>query len=520
MRIGSRPLIATALLLTLPVLAACSEEEAVTEPPEPAAAAEEAMQQAASQPVVAETAAPAPVETSEPGLVEATGQPIPESFMLANGMQVVVIEDRRAPVVTHMVWYRVGSADEPRGKSGIAHYLEHLMFKGTENFPNGEFSATVARNGGRENAFTSYDYTGYFQRVARDRLPLVMELEADRMTGLVLTEEITLPERDVILEERSARIENDPGSMLSEQMNAILYLAHPYGTPIIGWEHEMRGLTYQDALDFYADWYDPANAILIVAGDVDAAELRPLAEQFYGVVPSKNAFPKRVRPQDPPQRAARRVVLEDARVEQPYMRRAYLAPSYANGEPGEAEALDVLSEIIGGGATARIYKSLVVDQKIALGASGWYIGSSLDDGTIGFFAVPAPGVSMDEAEAGIDAEIDKLLAEGVTAEEVGRAQRTLVADAIFAQDSQQSMARSYGVALVTGLTVEQAATWPDRILAVTPEQVTQAARKYLRKERSVTGILTRPPVAAQVSDEAVSDEPVSGEQVAEEGDKS
>lgn len=493
MRTGSRPLIATALLVTLPLLVACGEEQ--TASPADAGSSEAAQAVTptpATAPAAAEPGAEATAQPAEPRIVEATGQPIPETFMLSNGMQVVVIEDRRAPVVTHMVWYKVGSADEPRGKSGIAHYLEHLMFKGTENVPTGEFSATVARNGGQENAFTSYDYTGYFQRVARDRLPLVMELEADRMTGLVLTEELVLPERDVILEERSARIENDPGSILSEQMNAMLYLAHPYGTPIIGWEHEMRGLTYQDALDFYRDWYDPANAVLIVAGDVDAAELRPLAEQFYGVIPSNGGQPDRVRPQDPPQRAARRVVLEDARVEQPYVRRAYLAPSYANGEPGEAEALDVLSEIIGGGATARIYKSLVVDQKIALGASGWYIGSSLDDGSIGFFAVPAPGVAMADAEAAIDAEIDKLLADGVTAEEVERAQRTLVADAIFAQDSQQSMARSYGVALMTGLTVEHAATWPDRVLAVTPEQVTQAARKYLRKERSVTGVLTRP----------------------------
>ena len=482
MRTGSRPLIATALLFSLPLLAACGEEQA-SAPVEPETSdVAQAPAPGAVEPQ-AEAAAEQVVEPAEPRIVEATGQPIPETFMLSNGMQVVVIEDRRAPVVTHMVWYKVGSADEPRGKSGIAHYLEHLLFKGTEKFPTGEFSATVARNGGQENAFTSYDYTGYFQRVARDRL--------------VLTEDLVLPERDVILEERSARIENDPGSLLSEQMNAMLYLAHPYGTPIIGWEHEMRGLTYRDALDFYRKWYDPANAVLIVAGDVDAAELRPLAEQFYGVIPSNGGQPDRVRPQDPPQRAARRVVLEDARVEQPYVRRSYLAPSYANGEPGEAEALDVLSEIIGGGATARIYKSLVVDQKIALGASGWYIGSSLDDGSIGFFAVPAPGVAMEDAEAAIDAEIDKLLADGVTAEEVERAQRTLVADAIFAQDSQQSMARSYGVALMTGLTVEHAATWPDRVLAVTPDQVTQAARKFLRKERSVTGVLTRPEPAAE-----------------------
>ncbi|MEQ8747244.1 pitrilysin family protein [Pyruvatibacter sp.] len=483
------------LCLAMPLLVACGEDT-----PAPGDDAQvpavDAVQSAAVQSAAVQDALPpqqyVPRPDGEERVVEATGQPIPESFTLDNGLQVVVIEDRRAPVVTHMVWYRVGSADEPRGKSGIAHYLEHLLFKGTEKFPQGEFSALVARNGGRENAFTSYDYTGYFQRVARDRLPLVMELEADRMTGIVLTPENTLSERDVILEERSARIENDPGALLAEQMNALLYLSHPYGTPIIGWEHEMAALTYQDALDFYRTYYDPANATLIVAGDINAAELFPLAVEFYGAVPSKGDMPDRVRPQDPPQRAARRVILEDARVEQPYMRRAYLAPSYANGAPGEAEALDVLSEIIGGGATARIYKSLVVDQKIAVNASGWYMGSSLDDGSIGFFAIPAEGVSLEAVEEAIDAEIATLIADGVTPEEVERARRTLVADAIFAQDSQQTMARSYGVAVSTGLTVEQAATWPDRVLAVTAEDVTAAARKYLLKERSVTGLLTRP----------------------------
>jgi len=434
----------------------------------------------------------APAVSTPPRVVEATGQPIPETFMLDNGMQVVVIEDRRAPVVTHMVWYRVGAADEPPSQSGIAHYLEHLLFKGTEKYPRGEFSALVARNGGRENAFTSYDYTAYFQRVARDRLALVMELEADRMKGIVLTEEVTLPERDVVLEERASRTENDPGALLSEQMNALLYLAHPYGTPIIGWEHEIRTLTHEDALDFYNTYYDPANAILIVAGDIDAQELRPLAEKFYGVVPSAGPAVKRVRPQEPPPRAARRVTLEDARVEQPYLRRAYLTPSYGNAEAGVAEALDVLSEIIGGGQTSRIYTSLVVDQQIAVSAAGWYIGSSLDDGTIGFFAIPAEGVSMQEVEAAMDAEIAALLADGVTEEEVDRARRTLVAEAIFAQDSQQTMAQAFGIALSTGLTVEYAATWPDRILAVTPEDVTAAARAYLHKHRSVTGILARP----------------------------
>lgn len=492
----ARVSIAVLCLTASGLLAACGEESGSAEAP-PAAAPADVSESAPSGAGASDGAASAgEAEAEAPRVVAATGQPIPETFFLANGMQVVVIEDRRAPVVTHMVWYKVGAADEPPGKSGIAHFLEHLMFKGTERYPDGVFSEIVARNGGRENAFTSYDYTAYFQRVAKDRLPLVMELEADRMTGLVLTEEKVLPERDVILEERSARIENDPGALLSEQMNALLYLAHPYGTPIIGWEHEMAALTMQDALDFYRTWYTPANAILIVAGDIDTAELRPLAEKYYGAIEPRGAVPLRQRPADPPQRAARRVILEDARVEQPYVRRAYLAPGYATAAPGEAEALDVLSVILGNDATSRIYKSLVVDQGIAVGASGWYYGASLDEASIGFFAVPAAGVAMADAEAAIDAEIDRLLTDGVTEEEVERAKRTLLADTIFAQDSQQTMARSYGIALTTGLTVERAATWPDRVLAVTPADVIAAARAYLRPERSVTGILARPEEAS------------------------
>ena len=267
-----------------------------------------------------------------PGVRAATAQVFnPETFTLSNGMQVVVISNHRSPIVTHMVWYRTGAADEAWGKSGIAHFLEHLMFRGTHEMPPGEFSKTVARNGGRDNAFTSYDYTGYFQNVARDRLELVMKLEADRMVNLVLTDEIVNPERDVILEERRQVVENRPGSLLREQMGAAMYLNHPYGRPVIGWEHEIRGLTREDAISWYRTYYAPNNAILVVAGDITAADLKPLAERYYGPIAAR-PVPERVRPQEPPPRAARRVELKDPRVAQPSVTRNYLAPSYVVGD--------------------------------------------------------------------------------------------------------------------------------------------------------------------------------------------
>ena len=231
-------------------------------------------------------------------------------FTLNNGMQAVVIEDHRSPAVVHMVWYRVGAADEPPGQSGIAHFLEHLMFKGTETLADGEFSQIVEANGGTDNAFTSWDYTGYIQRVSADRLDLLMEMEADRMRNLVLDPAVVTTERSVILEERAQRTDSSPGALFNEQMRASLYLAHPYRIPIIGWRHEMEGLTREMALAFYERFYAPNNAILIVAGDVDPAEVQALAETHYGPIEPTPGLGPRARPSEPPQIADRRVVYE------------------------------------------------------------------------------------------------------------------------------------------------------------------------------------------------------------------
>jgi len=412
----------------------------------------------------------------------------PETFELENGMQVVVIPNHRAPVVTHMVWYKVGAADEPPGKSGIAHFLEHLMFKGTDAVPPGEFSKIVARNGGRDNAFTGQDYTAYFQSVARDRLEQVMEMEADRMTGLRLTDAEVLPERDVILEERRSRTDNDPSALLSEGMQAALFTNHPYGTPIIGWAHEMRTLTTEDALEFYKQHYAPNNAILIVSGDITAKELRPLAEKYYGAILPREV-PPRLRPQEPLPILKRNVEYKNERVRQATWSRSYLAPSYGTDEGGEAYALQVLSELLGGNSSSRLYRSLVVENPLASSVGTYYDPDSLDHGQFTLYGVPRQGVLVNEVEAAVTAALRQIVNDGVEAEEVDRAKRRLKAAAVYARDSLFNPGRVLGMALTTGQSVDDVESWPARIDSVTPQDVAAAARKVLGNGAYVTGVL-------------------------------
>lgn len=421
---------------------------------------------------------------------ETSGVFNPETFTLANGMQVVVVENHRAPVVAHYVWYKVGTADSPKGKSGLPHFLEHLMFKGTEKIAPGSFSRIIARNGGNDNAFTSLDYTAYHQTIARDRLELVMEMEADRMVNLRLTDEQVYPERDVILEERRQRVDNEPASLLGEQLSAAQYLHHPYREPVIGWFHEIAGYTREDALDFYKTWYAPNNAILVVAGDITAEELRPLAERIYGAIP-RAEVPDRaaLRVEEPPQRAARRVELRDERVRQPSLVRSWLAPSYSSEGKEHAYALDVLAELLGGGGTSRLYRALVVEQGLAAAAGSFYRGTSLDATTFRAYVSPRPGIGLERIEPALDAEIARLLESGVDSDELERTKQRMIAEAIYARDSLGAAARVFGAALTTGLGVDDVEAWPARIEAVTVEQVNAAARRVLDPRRSVTGLL-------------------------------
>ena len=416
-------------------------------------------------------------------------------FTLPNGLQVVVIPDHRAPVVTHMIWYKVGSADETAGKSGLAHFLEHLMFKGTAKNPSGRFSQVVATIGGQENAFTSSDYTGYFQRVPREQLKAMMEFEADRMTGLELSDEVVRPELLVVLEEQNMRVANNPGARLGEQMEAALYLNHPYGRPVIGWRHEIEQLDRAGALDFYRRFYTPNNAILVVAGDVTPDEVRTLAEETYGKVPRVAEVKPRIRPQEPVQEAPRTVTLADPRVTQPSVSRYYLVPSSTTARPGESEAIDVLAHILGRGSNSRLYQTLVVDKGIAVNAGANYDGTAVDATRLSVYGTPKPGTSLPQLEAAIDAVLAEVIENGVTADELERAKNRMIADAVYANDNQRMMAQWYGSALATGATVDQVRTWPDRMRAVSADAVREAARRWLDKRRSVTGYLikdTRP----------------------------
>jgi zinc protease len=426
--------------------------------------------------------------------------PAATEFVLDNGMQAIVVSDHRAPVVTHMVWYRVGAADEPPGVSGIAHFLEHLMFKSTEKIGTGEFSKIISRLGGQDNAFTGNDITAYFQRVSKDRLKTVMEMEADRMVNLRLEEKEVLTERQVILEERRSRVENSPSAILDEQMNAALYMSHPYGIPVIGWEHEMAKLSPADAMAFYKRFYAPNNAILVVTGDVTADEVKSLAEQTYGKVPSNKQVTWLPRVQEPPHRAARRVELRDARAGKASVHRTYLAPSYRTGEAGEAEALELLLKITASGPTSRLYKKVVMDSKLASSAGGWYSGAARDSGKISLYAVSSDGIEVGKVEQGIDAVIEEMKTGGVTEAELDRAKKALLAEYVYESDNQTSLARRYGWSLTVGRTLKDIEEWPARISKVTVDEVKKVAAKYLDIRHSVTGTLI--PIAPEATPKA------------------
>jgi zinc protease len=417
------------------------------------------------------------------------------TFNLANGMQVVVIPDHRVPVVTHMVWYRCGAADDPWGTSGIAHFLEHLMFKSTGKIKSGEFSRIITRLGGRDNASTTHDTTSYYQRVAKEHLKTVMGLEADRMVNLKLKEDEVRTERSVILEERRSSVDANPLSLLSEQMLASLYRNHPYHRPALGWEHEMSQLSLQDAAAFYRRFYAPNNAILVVAGDVTPQEVRPLAEATYGRNRRMKDIGRARRPMEPPAIAARRLRLEDARAGAPLMLRYYRVPTYASGRPGEAESLELLSWILGGDDTSRLYRRLV-ETNLASTAGTNYEGSTLDSGRLAAVIIPHPSGALDKLEAELDATIKEVREKGVTQAELDRAKSSLEAQRVFELDNQSTLANRYGQAIALGRTVADIEAVPARVQAVTLEDIKRAAETFLKAELSVTGTLVPPQSSA------------------------
>ena len=407
-------------------------------------------------------------------------------FTLKNGMQLLVVPDHRAPVVTHMVWYHVGGTDDPPGLSGAAHLFEHLMFRGTKAVPNGELSKIVARNGGQDNAQTSLDYTVYFQRIAKDRLPIVMGLEADRMVNLDLSEPNVVTERDVVLEERHLRVDSQPQALAQEQMQAALHTTHPYGRPVIGWEAEIRRMGRAEAVDFYQHHYAPNNAFVMVVGDVTPDEVRKIAEEKYGSVPTRQLAPRNDDP-PPPRLGDTRLNFAIPGTKLPQLLRMYRVPGYVKSPKGTAESLEVMASILGGGSTSRLYKALVMDKKLAVEAGASYDGHNRGPGSFVVFAVPRDGVSFDTLEAAMDQIIGTMLGAPPEEGEFNRAKTQLVAQYTYQHDNQYLMAQDYGTALSIGLTIEDVEDWPNRIRAVQAADVRKAAQTYLVKEESVTG---------------------------------
>ncbi len=409
------------------------------------------------------------------------------TYTLDNGMGVVVVEDHRAPVVVHMVWYKAGSADEQEGQSGVAHFLEHLMFKSTDTLATGEFSSTVAANGGSDNAFTSYDYTAYHQRIAADRLPLMMQMEADRMTNLNLLPEEVDTERQVIIEERAQRTDSNPGALAGEQIRAAQFQNHRYGVPIIGWKHEMEALTLEDARAWYDLYYSPNDATLVVAGDVVPADVLAMAQQYYGVIPAQPDLPPRLRPVEPPQLAERRMIYEDERVSQDYMTRTYLAPERNTGEQDQAAALVYLAEILGGSSfTSVLGVKLTFDTQTAIYTGAGYDGDSLDQSTFSLTVVPAEGVSLQSAEDAMDAALADFMTTGVDPDQLSRIKTQLRASEVYARDDVAGIANRYGAALSIGLTVQDVEQWPDVLQAVTAEDIMAAAAAVFNRDQAVT----------------------------------
>jgi zinc protease len=408
-------------------------------------------------------------------------------FSLTNGMQVLVIPDHRAPVVTQMLWFKVGGVDDPPGISGLAHFFEHMMFRGTKAVPGDLYAQTIAKNGGEENAFTTHDFTAFYEQIASDRLKLAMDLEADRLANLDLSDNNVTTERDVVLEERRMRVENNPQALTTEQMSAALHLSHPYGRPVLGWPEEVRHIDRVSAQDFYKHHYAPNNATLIIAGDVTPDQVRVMAQSEYGKVAARPLQP-RAEFAEPPRLTETRMTVMRPDVQVPLFLRSYRVPSYAQAAPGQAESFEALAQIMGGDQTAALYRILVEEKKLATDAGCSYDGYARDAAEFTLYAVPRPGVSLETLEKAVDEVIQGFTAAQAKPSDLIRAKTGLVASVIYRQDSQFSMASAYGQALMIGLTVDDVNEWPNRIRAVSAANVQKAAQGLV-KRNAVTAYL-------------------------------
>lgn len=409
-------------------------------------------------------------------------------WRLANGLNVVLVENRRAPVVAQYLYYAAGGAEDPAGRSGVAHFLEHMMFKGSPNVPSGELSRRVAREGGNDNAFTSRDVTAYFQQVEASRLPLVMAMEADRFAAALIPPDQVESERNVILEERRQRTDSSARARFQEAFRAALWGPQAWpGRPIIGWEEEIRAITRDDLAGFYDRFYAPHNATLVVSGAVEEAELRALAEEHYGKVPARpGAGRDRARAPTAPHEA--RLTRRETTAREALMLRAWIAPSLTAGEARHALPLEVLAHLLGGGQGSRLYAALV-ETGLAVSAGASYDSESAGETEFTLWAIPRRGVAPERLEQEAAAVIARLLQDGPTEAEVARSTRQLSAGALLALDSFGAAPRMLGGALAIGLPAEVVEFWPSRLRAVTQPQVAAAARAVLGAAADTTGWL-------------------------------
>ncbi len=420
----------------------------------------------------------------------------PHEFLLDNGLKLVVKEDHRAPVVVSQIWYKVGSIDEVNGLTGVAHVLEHMMFKGTKKFPGGEFSKKIAAAGGRENAFTSYDYTGYYQQLHKNSLPMAMELESDRMRNIVLTEEEFSKEIKVVMEERRLRTDDQPRALLYEKMMAMAFQSHPYKNPIIGWMDDLENMRVEDAKDWYNRWYAPNNAILVVVGDVDAKAVYQLAQQNYGAIKTSNIPLLNARkPQvEPVQQGTKRIIVK-APAELPYLIMSYHVPSIKNtASDWEPYALEVLESILDGHASARLNKTLVRENQIANSADASYSGISRGPSMFFLSAVPRVGKTIEELEQALRNEIEKIIKLGVTEEELVRVKAQVIAGHVYQRDSIFSQAMQIGRFESTGLSYRDIDTLLEKIKMVSTEQIREVATKYFIEDNLTIAILDPQPL--------------------------
>lgn len=417
-----------------------------------------------------------------------------ETATLNNGMEIIVIPDRRSQVVTHMLWYRVGGVDDPEGKSGLAHFFEHLMFRGTQAIGKGEFVLNVRRRGGQLNASTAADYTNYFERIALDQLPDMMRMEADRMQNLIINPELVALERDVILEERSFRVDGRPESLLREQMVTRLHQDGAYRAPIIGWRRDIEQYNAADAEAFYRRYYAPDNAILTIVGNTSMAEILPLAHTYYG--PLKAANRPRTRFDDvtdlPVAGFDEPIIFADKRTQQQAWKRIYRLPAYHTiANKKRFAALDIASEILGGGTPSRLHQKLVVEVGQANAANSYALTERLHEGEFHLSISLAPDADFDDIAQHVDAEISKLANTPPTEEELERAKTQLIASALFARDSQYYMALIFGSSAVLDIAPEEVLGWQALVEQVTAEDVQRAVASFLKPQHSLTGHLTR-----------------------------